>query len=214
MAVRPVLTLPGDHEFLRRRCAPVKRMDERVQGAIQDLLDSWAANAAYGIAAPQIGLLDRIIVVKLHDDEEPFAIVNPKILRAEGEIADYDGCLSIPGIYATTRRAARITVTGKDALGKPLRMVLEDFPARIVQHEIDHLDGVLFIDRLDSPDSLYTLEKKDEEYHAVPLAPDVAEALLGFQRPLPETALRWESPPAESRPAVQAGQEDSARQNQ
>lgn len=201
MAARPVLTLPNGHEILRRRCTPVRRFDERVQSVIRDLLDSWAANAAYGIAAPQIGQLDRIIVVKLDDEEEPIAIVNPKITRAEGEIVDYDGCLSIPGIYATTRRAARIRVTGKDAEGNPLRLVLEDFPARIVQHEVDHLDGILFIDRVDSPDSLYALEKKDEEYEAVPLDEPVQEALLSFRRPLPKEALRWEPEPSEREPA-------------
>lgn len=195
MAVRPVLTLVEHEEALRERCEPVTQFDARVRQAIEDLLDSFGANAAYGIAAPQIGLLDRIIVVKLDDEEEPFAIVNPEIVKAEGEIDDYDGCLSIPGIYATTRRAAVIELRGQDAEGNPLQMVLEEFAARVVQHEVDHLDGILFIDRLDSPDHLYQLEKQGEEFEAVRLPAPIQEALVSMRRRLPPEALTWKAAP-------------------
>jgi peptide deformylase len=196
VAVRPVLTVPDSLDILRWRCRAVRKLDGQVRDAVRDLLETFETQAAYGIAAPQVGLDLRIVVVKLEEEEAPFALINPRILAADGELADFDGCLSVPGIYATTRRAARIEVTGQDAEGTRLTLTLEGFSARIMQHEIDHLDGVLFLDRLDSPDDLYRIREvpeKEAEYEAVPLLPEETAALLAMRRPLPPGALRWRS---------------------
>lgn len=200
VSVRRVLTLPEDAAALRRRAIKVRRIDAAVEEVITDLLDTFAANQAYGIAAPQIGELYRLIVVKFEKDPEPTVMVNPELRGPAGEIKDYDGCLSIPGIYADTGRAAQVEVRFLDRRGRPRRMRLADFPARVVQHEVDHLDGVLFIDRLDDLDDLYVLvQKEEEEAAATGLPEDQLATLRRHVRPLPDYALRWETPAPEPR---------------
>lgn len=196
MAVRRVVTLPEGEQILRARCAPVAQIDERVQTVIQDLLDTFETQAAYGIAAPQIGEADRIVLCRLEDEQPPLVMINPEITQASGEIKDYDGCLSIPGIYADTRRAAEITLRFLTPEGEQIEMVLGGFAARVVQHEVDHVDGVLFLDRLDQPRDLYVLEQvKEGEYEAVPLPPEEERLVFAFRRPLPAGALTWAAPP-------------------
>lgn len=128
--------------------------------------------------------------------ERPEVIINPKIIRARGELTDYDGCLSVPGIYGETRRAAMVEITGWDVLGHPLRRTYEGFDARIVQHEIDHLEGVLFIDRVDDLNELYVLEEistdTEEEHHEKrALSGPVMDIVTEARRPLPGHALTW-----------------------
>jgi peptide deformylase len=180
--VRRILTLPEDETVLRQRSVKVKRLDQATRDVIQDLKDTFARERAYGLSAPQIGVLRRIILFRGDKEEEPpMVLMNPKILRADGEEKDYDGCLSIPGIYGRTRRAARIVVVGQDEHGEDVRLKLSDFTARVAQHEIDHLDGILFIDRIDSLDDLYALERQEGE----------EEAVERFRRMLPAIALTW-----------------------
>ena len=130
--------------------------------------------------------------------DEPEIIVNPKIIRARGEVKDYDGCLSVPGIYGQTRRAEYIEISGTDTQGRSLRRGYEGFDARIIQHEVDHLEGVLFIDRIDSLDELYTMEEiprenknEEAEYQKVPLTEDLRQFVEMRRRPLPGHALIW-----------------------
>ena len=129
--------------------------------------------------------------------EEPEIIVNPKIIKARGELTDFDGCLSVPGIYGVTRRAAEIEITAWDQHGSPIRRSFEGFDARIIQHEVDHLEGVLFIDRLDSLDGLYTLESVHEAgtretyQEKRPLTPAVQDFIERMRRPIPGHALIW-----------------------
>jgi peptide deformylase len=192
--VRRILTLPDDAERLRMRSVKVKRFDDEVRQTIQDLKDTFAVEKAYGLSAPQIGVLRRIILFKgVEEDATVTVVVNPKILRADGELKDFDGCLSIPGIYGRTRRAARIVLIGLDENGEPLRLKLQDFTARIAQHEVDHLDGVLFIDRVDDLSDLYVLERGEEgeEPQEVPLPEEERRLVERFRQPLPAYALSW-----------------------
>lgn len=197
--IRPIWTLPQNQKFLRLRAKKIHTFPGEAPRVIRDLRETWDTVAAYGIAAPQIGESFRIFVYRPHDDEQaqPIAIINPKILRAEGEIADYDGCLSVPGIYGTTRRAASIEITGWDTNGQKIRQHFEGFTARIIQHEIDHLEGVLFIDRIDDMDSLYSLEPAqdaqpdDAELEERPLAPEWRRLVEQHRMPLPPHALTW-----------------------
>lgn len=201
MAVRRVLQLgvAEDAERLRRRSVKVKRIDAGVKRLIADLLDTFHDNAAYGLAAPQIGEFYRVVVVALGEKREPLVVVNPEIVKAAPEeLKDFDGCLSIPHIYAHTRRSAAIVVKGRDGEGRELKWKLEGFDARIVQHEVDHLDGVLFIDRLDDLGDLYTYKtvspaegESEPELEETDLAPEQLALIKRHQRTLPAWALRW-----------------------
>jgi peptide deformylase len=120
-----------------------------------------AANGA-GLAAPQIDLSVRLFVAEY--EEKRIALLNPEIIKAEGEVLGSEGCLSIPGYYGDNiRRAESIVVKGQDAHGKVVRVRAEGWFARIMQHEIDHLDGILFLDRLDRPEDLREVSSEEEE---------------------------------------------------
>jgi peptide deformylase len=114
-----------------------------------------------GLAAPQIAQSIRVFVAEFEDRK--VAMVNPEIVKAEGETLGREGCLSIPGYYGDNiRRAEKIVVKGQDARGKAIKVNAEGWFARVLQHEIDHLDGVLFLDRLDRPEDLHEVTDEDE----------------------------------------------------
>lgn len=207
--------LPREAGLLRRRCVRVANWGEATR-PIGDLLDTWGTVAAHGIAAPQIGVLRRLFVYRPYEDDDeddgggagaPVAVVNPKVIKVAGEVTDYDGCLSLPGIYGQTRRAERIEISAQLSPSETVRLKFEGYTARIIQHEMDHLDGVLWIDRLtdDDLDSLYTLaegpveaEPVDSDSAArpsplkkVPLTTDDREFVSRSRRPLPGYALHW-----------------------
>lgn len=190
--VRPVLTLPKDRALLRQRSTKIKAFDEETMALAQDLVDTWAKANAYGISAPQIGVPRRAMLFR-NEEGLPVVVVNPKILSAKGEEKEYDGCLSIPGIYGRTRRAFEIEITGQRPDGTRFRQHLAGITARIAQHELDHLDGVLFIDRVDTPDDLYTIGKVEtddgEESQELPLTESERRFVEREMRPLPGYAL-------------------------
>src|SRR4029077_128481 len=135
---------------LRQRAAPVASVDAAVRELVDDLLDTMRAAKGVGLAANQVGIARRVAVVDVgEDDPPPLVLVNPRIVTAsdEHETAE-EGCLSIPEIYGDVERALRVTLEALDKDGHPYRTELSGFKARAVQHEIDHLDGVLFLDHL------------------------------------------------------------------
>jgi peptide deformylase len=147
MSVRSIHLLGSD--ALRERAAEVERVDGVTQQLVQDLLDTMRADKGIGLAANQIGVLDRVAVVQTGEDEDPLVLINPVIVEQEGADIAEEGCLSIPEIFADVRRAARVVVeTTVVGSGERRRVEARDLAARAVQHEIDHLDGILFIDRL------------------------------------------------------------------
>ena len=201
LLVRPIYIIPRDSGVLRARSTRVRSVREG-SAVIQDLIDTWPTVAAHGIAAPQIGVNRRLFVYRPYEDEDdvpPTGLMNPKIIKASGEVMDFDGCLSVPGLYGQTRRAERIVVSADASDGTPVRLKFEGFTARIVQHEIDHLEVVLFIDRLDTVDDLYTVaEEVPEEGEGgepklvrVPLTDEARGLILREQRPIPGHALHW-----------------------
>jgi peptide deformylase len=168
MAVRKILIYSKDAVALRRKSDPVRKANKRVQTLVQDLKDTLMAcpNGA-GLAAPQINVHQRMVVVRLglrdEDDDTPViptALINPAIIEARDERRDFDGCLSFPGLYGTTRRPHYLKIKALDETGQPVERVFEDFDAILVHHEIDHLDGVLFIDRIEQPEDLYTIRRE------------------------------------------------------
>jgi peptide deformylase len=141
--------LLGD-PVLREPARPVARITAEHRKLIQDMFDTMYSEEGVGLAAPQVGVSDRIIVVDPRDEAvRPFALVNPEIIsRSDDTDRAEEGCLSIPGLKDIVERALLVVVTGIDAEGQPARVEAEGLLARILQHEVDHLNGVLFIDRV------------------------------------------------------------------
>ena len=133
---------------LRRAAKPVTEFDRRLRTLRDDMVETMVDAPGVGLAAPQVGISLRLFVF---DDGEtgPSFMANPVLLDPEGEANEEEGCLSIPGPYHETRRSDRITCRGQDIDGSPLELVGQGLLARIFQHETDHLDGMLYIDRLD-----------------------------------------------------------------
>lgn len=155
-AERPVFKIPDP--VLRKVSAEVTGVTKKTGFLIDELMRVMRKANGVGLAAPQMGILQRIIVIE-PPDVRPQALINPKILKHEGEQIGIEGCLSIPGLYGDVKRAEYVEVEAFDRKGREYVFELEGLPARVVQHEIDHLDGVLFIDRVD----LATLHWKDPD---------------------------------------------------
>jgi len=134
--------------ILRRKAGPVSAITPEIKQLIADLLETMYHQVGIGIAAPQVGVSLRVIIV---DDGEggPLALVNPLITAQGGRAVAEEGCLSIPGIFAPVERAEWVGAEALNGDGHPLRFSARGLQARVIQHEIDHLDGILFIDRLD-----------------------------------------------------------------
>jgi len=162
MSVRKIIT--AENPTLRMKAKKVHRFDASLQRLVDDMFETMHAAHGAGLAAPQIDLSIRVFVAEFEDRR--LALINPEIVKAEGEVLGTEGCLSIPGYYGeNVRRAESIVVKGQDVHGKAVRIRAEGWFARIMQHEIDHLDGVLFLDRLDRPEDLreVTSEELEEE---------------------------------------------------
>lgn len=170
MAVRPVLT--SEYPVLRQKAKKIKRVDASTQKLIDEMFESMHAANGLGLAAPQIGVSLRVLVIELPKAEEdpgsgePIALINPEIVKADGEQFGEEGCLSIPGYVGMVRRALKVSVKGLNRKGKEVRVKGEGLLARALQHEIDHLDGVLFTDRLEKPEDLYRLTETRERVPA------------------------------------------------
>jgi peptide deformylase len=149
MAVRPIRIYPDP--VLRVECPPVERFDDELRGLAADMVETMHDAPGVGLAAPQIGVELRLAVVDLSvgkDPEQLLVLVNPEVLDEEGEVTEVEGCLSLPEITDKVDRSHRVRVRALDLSGEPFELEAEDWQARAILHEIDHLDGVLFVDRL------------------------------------------------------------------
>jgi peptide deformylase len=146
---RPILTYGTP--TLRQKTAPVRDVNGTLQALIDDMVETMYAAPGVGLAANQVGRLERLFVANPSDDRDPsqlLVVVNPELVEAEGEIVSEEGCLSVPEFRDDVRRARRVLLRGLDRHGGPLEIETEGLLARIFQHEVDHLNGVLFVDRL------------------------------------------------------------------
>ena len=160
MATHKVIT--AENPILRRKAKKIHRFDPSIQKLAEDMFETMHAARGVGLAAPQIAQSIRIFVAEFEDHK--VAMVNPEIVKSEGEVLGIEGCLSIPGyIGENIRRAEKIVVKGQDVRGKAIKVNAEGWFARVLQHEIDHLDGILFLDRLDRPEDLHEVREEDEE---------------------------------------------------
>lgn len=148
MALRPVRLL-GD-PILRESALPVEELDGEIHTLIADMFDTMYAEEGVGLAAPQVGVGLRVIVVDPREPEvPPFALINPEVVETAGELEKgEEGCLSIPGLKELVERPAQVVVTGMDEAGAQVRLEAVGLLARILQHEVDHVNGILFIDRV------------------------------------------------------------------
>ena len=179
MTVRKILLYPKDEAALRHKSLGVRRLDDDVKSLITDLKDTLAIQAGAGLAAPQIGVLKRVVLVRFGQDkgelEAPLTLINPIILENGPLGTGFDGCLSMPGLATwDTVRPTWLTFSARDENWKQIKMRVEGIDAIVVHHEIDHLNGVLFLDRMEKGGKLYIVQKDEygEEYFV-----DVGEAL-------------------------------------
>jgi len=166
MALRTIYGF--DHPTLREKAKRVPKVDASIIRLIDDLAETMLAAPGAGLAAPQVGVPLRVFVVK-GEENQVIGLVNPELVKGEGVQVGYEGCLSYPGWVGEVARYEEVVIKGRNRHGKEVRIKSSGFTARAYQHELDHLDGILFIDRLTSLDTLRKLEdlENEEEEEAV-----------------------------------------------
>lgn len=160
MAIRQI-RLNGD-EILRKRAREVDTVDDKIRELLHDMLETMHKYNGVGLAGPQVGILKRVIVIDLYDGEEPLLLVNPKIIKSKGKQEVDEGCLSFPNEYAKIIRPKEVVVEALNENGEKVKIVAKDLLAQALSHEIDHLDGILFVDNM-IPGTLQYVEPEDNE---------------------------------------------------
>ena len=167
MAILPIVMHPDPR--LHEKCKRVGNLDARLQRLVDDMLETMHDAKGVGLAAPQVGVGLRITVVQLPEDYDdpragqPIVLCNPEIVKSNGEWEPDEGCLSVPGYYAPVTRAWAVTVKARDRKGAELRIKGDGLLGQALQHEIDHLNGILFLDHLESLDQLRKVEREEEK---------------------------------------------------
>ena len=159
MALRPILT--AESPMLRERTKKVSSYDASLGRLLDDMLETMRDAPGVGLAANQVGVPLQVAIIEI--DGQITELVNPQIVKTAGEQLDWEGCLSIPGYVAETPRYAKVTVKGRDRHGKEIRLKGEELLARALQHEIDHLNGTLYIDHLESLEELVRVSEGPDE---------------------------------------------------
>ncbi|HEV2527696.1 MAG TPA: peptide deformylase [Thermomicrobiales bacterium] len=178
------IRLEGD-PVLRQKATKITRVDDSIRKLAADMWETLEEAEGVGLAAPQVGVSRRLVIVHLPEDyieegdpEISLTLINPEIVRSRGAVVGMEGCLSIPGWQGEVERADQVTVRALGLDGRELRIRHEGWVARVLQHEIDHLDGILYTDRMREEDAFYRVEQ-----HA-----DEAEDQNGGVQPLAGTA--------------------------
>ncbi len=167
MAMLEIVKVPAP--ILRQKAKKVTKVTPALQKLLDDMTETMRAAPGVGLAGPQVGVLQRVIVVEVHKDEEQpdlpygfYQMINPEIVRVSKEIEEsQEGCLSIPGYIGDVERSLAVEVRALDRNGKPQKVKARGFLARVFQHEVDHLDGVLFLDRLANSEKLHKLPDQE-----------------------------------------------------
>lgn len=160
MTFIPIRVLPDP--ILRQKSKRVRNIDGSVKKLIGDMIETMHAAGGVGLAAPQVGVPLRVIVIGI-PGEEDIVLINPKVVRRTGERLVDEGCLSIPGYIGQIKRAMSVRVKGRDLTGKEIRIKATELLAEVLEHEIDHLNGVFYIDYLDSMDKLRKIEPEEAQ---------------------------------------------------
>lgn len=157
MAIRKIRL--EDDEILRKKCKPVDVVDEKIKELVQDMIETMHAEDGVGLAAPQVGILKRVVVIDLYDDHGPYVLINPEIIKEKGEQEVDEGCLSFPNKFAKIIRPEEVVVKALDIDGKEYKLKGKELLAQAIAHEVDHLNGVLFVDKI-IPGTLEVVSKK------------------------------------------------------
>lgn len=170
MATRAILT--AENHLLRQKSKKVTRFGDALRQLVADLYDTLHAANGLGLAAAQIGVLQRVFIVELpaeYDEKgketaplERYTLINPEFIRMRGEEEMEEGCLSVPGYRGKVKRATEVTIKGHDLHGKEIRFRADGLLAQAFQHEYDHLEGILYLDRLESPDNLWPIKRTNQ----------------------------------------------------
>ena len=171
MALLEILHFPDPR--LRLRAKPVAQVDDQVRQAVRDMFETMYNAPGIGLAATQVNIQQQIIVIDISEDKsEPICLINPEILKSEGSEETQEGCLSVPGFYENVKRSERITVRAVDEQGKSVKIEADGLLAVCIQHEMDHLNGKLFVDYL-SPLKRQRIKKKLLKMEKSGIAPPV-----------------------------------------
>ena len=158
-------------EVLRKKAEPVAEVNDEIRKLADDMLETMIDADGVGLAAPQVGLSLRMFVA-MADDDVKRVFINPQIIKTSEEVADYEeGCLSIPQVYESITRPVRVTVQALNEKGRPFTLEADGLLARIIQHEYDHLDGILYIDR---GDKAFAEKAREKEAKARKIAAKLA----------------------------------------
>lgn len=163
MSVLPILEFPD--ERLRKKAAVVQAVDEKIKKLVDDMLETMYQAKGVGLAATQVNVHQRIVVIDISEEKDkPLCLINPEIIAKDGTEESEEGCLSVPGFFETVKRAERIKVKALDKNGQPFEFEADDLLAVCVQHELDHLEGKLFVDYISSL-KRQRIKKKLEKIH-------------------------------------------------
>jgi peptide deformylase len=168
MALRDIILYP--HDVLSTKAEPVAEVDDDLRQLVDDMIETMYDAPGIGLAAPQIGILQRLTVIDISSEENPdklHTFINPQIVHAEGRIVWEEGCLSIPGAYEKVERSNKIVVQALDRDGEEFELEADGLLAVAIQHEIDHLDGVVFLDHLSSLKRRMALKKYKKHLEAM-----------------------------------------------
>jgi len=160
MAIRTMRHLPDP--VLRQKAKRVPAIDSSIQRLIDDMVETMQQANGVGLAAPQVGVSLRVVVVQM-PGEEPITIINPKMVKRAGEREVTEGCLSVPGYAGEIKRSISVTVKGQNRQGRAIRLKATGLMAEALEHELDHLNGILYVDHLESQDKLHKIEPEAED---------------------------------------------------
>lgn len=161
MAVLPLTMM--DSPVLHQKAKRVRKIDDSIQKLIDDMIETmYQLGGAAGLAAPQVGIPLQVVVIDL-PESGLITLINPQVVKSSGEHEVMEGCLSLPGYRGSIKRAESVTVKGRDRYGKEVRIKAEELLAQVLQHEVDHINGVVYVDHLESMDNLYKTESEDDD---------------------------------------------------
>ncbi len=159
MALLNLRTLPDP--ILRQKARRVSKIDESLQKLIDDMIDTMREASGVGLAANQVGMLQRVVVIEIPEEDEVRVLINPEIIRREGERVVEEGCLSIPGYRGELTRSLKVRARALDRDGNQVRIKAQGLLAQALEHETDHINGTLYIDHLESSHKLWKLEPQE-----------------------------------------------------
>ncbi len=160
MAMLKIRCVPDP--VLRRKARRISALDPKIRKLIDDMLETTPAALGVGLAAPQVGVSLRLVVITI-PDEEPLVLINPEVVKKAGEREVEEGCLSVPGYRGRVKRSETVTVKARDRDWRERRIKGADLLGQVLEHEIEHLDGVLYIDHIENPEDLYRIEPQEDQ---------------------------------------------------